>query len=383
MFFDRFRTASQLLTAAQAPAVTPMPQLGSPWADADALSRLTLSELFGYSGRPVTRKQAMSIAPIKRGRNLIAGQIGHYPLIVMRGSARLPKQPALTTQIEAGRPRAITLAWIADALLFFGRAFLTIASRDYTGRPTAFRFVPEWQAQTDGAGNLLAVDGHRLSARDWVRIDGPDEGLLATSETDINDALALKLATAKASANPVPSIELHQVGTEPMTDAEIAALVNAWAQARSGLNGGVAYTNAAIETKTHGQAAEQLLINARNQSKIDLASDMNLPAWAVDASVTGSSLTYSNVQSRTRELIDYTLTPIMDAIVGRLSMDDILPAGQWATFDTSTVLAGSFGERMTAYGTAIDKGIYTAAECRALESGVPLEQSTTNTGATE
>lgn len=366
--FDRFRS---WLTAS--PQQLPP---ASPWARPDALEQQTLAELFGFAGRPVDRAQAMTLGPVKRGRKLIAGQLAAFPIVVFRGRERLATQPAFTSQLEAGRPRATTIAWIVDALFFYGRAYLEVKQRDYTGRPTLFAFVPEWQARTDDTGALIAV-GNRPVGRDWIRIDADDEGFLISAREDVNEALAIKHAARRAAQNPVPSIELHQTGGPDLTDPQIDKLISRWAAARRGENGGVAYTSPSIETKVQGQPVEQLLITARNQAAIELANHMNLPAWAVDASVSGGSLTYSNVPSRTRELVDYTLQPYMDAIAGRLSMDDILPAGTWCTFDTSRVLQGNFAERMTGYKAAIDAQIYTAEECRLLELGVPLEERTT------
>ncbi len=365
----------RLKAAAAALVQTPPPV--SPWQDNDVLTQLTLSEVFGFAGQPVSRSQAIKLGPVKRGRKLITGTIAGFPLVAYRGHDKLASQPSIMGQLEPGRPRAITVAWLVDALMFFGRAYLEITSRDWTNRPTAFAFVPEWQARTDGAGRLLAVGSRKIGERDWIRIDADDAGLLTDAQEDINQALAIKLAVGRAAANPVPSIDLHQTGGPQLTSKQINELTERWATARRGQNGGVAYTNETIEAKVLGQNVEQLLISARNQSAIDLANHMNLPAWAVDASLSGSSLTYSNVPSRTRELIDYTLAPFMNAIAGRLSMDDVLPAGTWCSFDTSASLQGTFAERMTGYKTAIDALVYTPEECRAMESGIPLEERTT------
>lgn len=368
--FDRFRA---WLTASPVESMPPV----SPWQPTDVLQQQTLSEVFGFAGHPVSRAQAMTLGPVKRGRKLMTGQIAAFPLVVFRGHQQLKPQPAFTTNLERGRARTVTISWIVDALMFHGRAFLEITSRNYDGRPASFAFVPEWNARTDGAGLLLAIGDRKVGPRDWIRIDADDEGLLSSAQEDINQALAIKLAVGRAAQNPVPSIELHQKSGTQLTDPQIDKLIERWANARRGNNGGVAFTNESIETKLHGQAVEQLLISARNQSSIDLANHMNLPAWAVDASVAGGSLTYSNVPSRTRELVDYTLTPYMNAIAGRLSMDDVLPAGTWCSFDTSRVLQGNFSERMAGYKSAIEADIYTADECRALERGIPLEERTT------
>ena len=58
----------------------------------------------------------------------------------------------------------------------------------------------------------------------------------------------------------------------------------------------------------------------------------------VDAVQSGSSLSYSNVESRLHELITFGISPMMDAIAARLSMDDIVPRGTSVNFDTSAIM---------------------------------------------
>lgn len=123
----------------------------------------------------------------------------------------------------------------------------------------------------------------------------------------------------------------------------------------------------------HGQQPEQLLIAARNAANLDIARCLNLPAWAVDGEVGGSSLTYQNVPSRSRELIDYTLAGYMEAITSRLSLDDVLAQGTWAAMSTDVLTDGDFGDRMTAYKAARDADVYTSEELRQREAGVPIE----------
>ncbi|WP_236609481.1 hypothetical protein [Leifsonia xyli] len=150
-----------------------MAPAASPWRDDDVLTRLTLGELFGTETMPVGRREAMSVPVIARARNLICQQIARFPLQVTKTGIPIPGQPGWVSQIEAGRPRPITLAWIVDALLFHGRAFLEITERYATGYPSRFAWVPEWQARTDGAGTLLAVDSRRVKPGEWIRVDAP------------------------------------------------------------------------------------------------------------------------------------------------------------------------------------------------------------------
>ena len=375
-----FKRQRKLLeAAASAQLIQPVNQAltTSPWSDPEALQRLTIKEVFGDAASLITgtvsRQDAMKIPAVARARNLICGQVAHLPLVAYRGSQRLTQQPKIMQQLEPGRPQSVSLAWIVDALIFEGMAFLEITSFDSEGKPAEFRVVPAWHAQHKD-GDLESVNGRKVHPGQWLRIDSPQQGILATGSQLLADMLQLDESTRKVIAAPLPNIELHQTGGAPLSSDEIDQLISGWVTARRGRNGGVGYTNQSVEARVLEQPVENLLIQARNDFALQIARLLNLPAWAVDAQTSGSSLTYSNVPSRTRELIDYTLTPYMDAIAGRLSLDDVLPRGQWCKFDTSQILQGSFSDRMTAYKTAIDAGIYTPEDVRQLEAGNTLEE---------
>lgn len=340
------------------------------------LTSVVLNDLFPDFTMPIGRRQAMAIAPIAKSRHIITGMIARFPLTHMRGGKRAETQNQLVKQPEAGRPLSTSLTWWTDALLFHGRCWLLIDERyAEDNRPRRLKWVPEHRAGVDSHGRLISAFGSPVAEGEYIRIDGPHEGILNFGRGLLREAIDIADAASRAAANPVPSIELHQTGGTPLTAEQRAELVQSWANARTGRNGGVAYTNSVIEAKTHGQAAEQLLISARNTIAIDMARLCGLPAWAVDAVVEGSSMTYNNAPSRSRELIDFGLQPYMTAITDRLSMDDVLGAGHWAKFDTTAALSPDFKSRMDGYKVAIDAGVYTADECRQMEAGIPLEEA--------
>ena len=346
----------------------------SPWATGTLESfepdPTTAAILAG--GYPIDRAAAMSVAAVAKGRHLIAASIGRFPLVAMVGTDPAPRPPGWVAQPEAGRPRNTSILWTVDALIFYGRAFWRITERYADdNRPARFEWVPEWAARTDQYGALISAWNEAVAPGASIRIDGPHEGILNFAAPRIHEALEIDRAAAHASNNPVPSIELHQTAGDPLTSTEIADLVGNWRRAREAH--GVGYTNQSVQLIPHGIAPEQLLIDGRNAVALNIARAMGIPAWAIDATVQGSSLNYSNAPSRSRELIDYGLTPYMSAIEGRLSMDDVLPAGTWARFDTTDLLRGDFKERMDAYEVAIRAGVYTAEECRRMETGTALE----------
>lgn len=354
-------------------------EIASPIADRTALESATWAHLLDAdeSALPVQRSDAMSVAACARGRQIITGSIARLPLVGMRGTEPLDPTPSILDQPEDGRPRFQTLSWIVDHLIWYGVAYLVVTRRTAEdGRPARVRFIPQWTATVDDRGLLTAADGIPVAARDVLRIDGPHEGVLTFAAGRIRAAQRLDRAALLASTNPVPQLELHQTSGTPLNAKEATEFVAAYIAQRS--RSGVSYTNQTIETKVHGANAENLLIDGRRAAALDIARAMGLPAWAVDAPAEGSSMTYTNVPSRARELIDYTLAPYMESITSRLSLDDVLPRGTWCRFDVDPLLSDDFAGRMAAYKTAIDTGVYTVDELRRRELGTPLERTTDN-----
>lgn len=357
--------------------------IASPWsAVPNSMGSVILADVFGSIDNdllPVSRAEAMSVPAVARIRRTVCTTVGGLPMFTYSGSIRVVDPVAASYapvgQPEPNRPAAITYAWTTEALMFYGRAWWVITRRyETTRRPAAFEWVPEWRAELDNDGYLIGhTDGRRFAPEDVVRIDAPDEGALSYGSGSIRTAARLDRAAARASDNPVPSINLHQTTPDRMSDAEIDALIARWTRARSAAGGGVGYTNAAIEASAMGQSVEQLLIDGRRAAALDVARTFGVPAWVVDVGIDGSSLTYSNVQSRSRELIDYGVAPYLEAIAGRLSLDDVLPRGIWCRFDTDALLQDDFAARMAAWEVAIRSGVYTVEEARAREMGVPIE----------
>jgi hypothetical protein len=356
-------------TAAEVP-------VSSPWSTRETIVATTFASLFDLEYIPVTRSTGMGIGVLAKGRHLITTVVGGFPIVGMRGNEAMADQPLICRQPEPGRPRSVTITWAMDAMYWYGRVWYVVVDRypeAEGGRPRRVRWVPEWEAEIDPQGRLVKAFAAAVEQRDVIRVDGPHEGLLNFATGLIREAIAIEAAAANAADNPVPSIDLHQVGGNPLGDTEIDALTARWVASRKKKGGGVGYTNANIEAKVLGQPVEQLLIAARQQSDLNLIRAAGLPAWAGDVPIEGSNITYSNSPSRTRELLDLSADAYMRAWADRFSMDDILPAGQWCLFDTTGILRGNFKERMEGYKAAIDAGIYTADQCRLLEAGLALE----------
>lgn len=371
-FFDFLFGAGENLTARQeinASYIDSIP-FESPWSDNSHLETITMASLYGLTPDtlPVNRTSAMQIASIAKGRNLIVTSIARMPLKATRNGTQATNQPTLLTQLEVGTPNFITLSWTVDSMLFHGRAFWLITGKTFDGRPLHIKYVPESQVETKD-GQLVKAFGKTVSRADFIRLDANNEGFLAYGSGVIREAQEIELAAREAGASPVPSIVLKQSEGNPLTQEEISSLVAQWAAARRKRGGSVAYANKSIDVESLGQHAENLLIEGRNYAALQVARALGLPAWAVDATVAGASLNYSNQASRNRELID-ALTGFMTSIEQTLSL--FLPSGTEVKFDTAELLKGDTKERYDAYAIGLAAGFLTKDEVRARENLDPL-----------
>lgn len=348
--------------------------VASPWSDNEHLEQVTLAHLYDLdeSNLPLTRDAAMHVPAIARARNLICTSIGRMPLAAHTSSGRRKGQPGIVTQPDPGAPALTTWTWTVDELMFHGRAWHYVLE-ETNGRATRTRVLPAAHIMFDTNDQPYGFKGKPLPNR-WIRVDGPHEGILSFGRRSIRSALAIEKAYRRGAEMPIPAIDLHQTTPTPqLTKTQREELITSWVAARNGKNGAVGYTSYNIEAKPLGAPAENLLVAARDAAALDMARLSGVPAWAVDAAVQGSSLTYSNLVDRNRELVDYSLSPYMAAIEARWSMDDILARGTWARFATDDWLRGDLKARSEAYSAAIAAGIMTDADALAAERGHPIE----------
>jgi hypothetical protein len=326
----------------------PTPELGSPWADSSNLEPMVWMDLVGnLESVPVSRAAAMAVPAIARARGMVCNTLGRLDLFPVdrRTGDELPLDSDTARFLECPdpeQPRFITITWTVDDLVFVGVSWWLVLARYATGKPRAARrILPGFVELPKRSGDWPKVYGKPVDPRDLIRIDGPHEGILNYASTTVRAASALEASAARFAKNPVPAVELHQTDDFPMTPADKLELVDAWAKARAGANGGVAYTSHNIEAKIHGAPAEHLLTSGRNAAAIDAARVVGTPADSVDASVEHASMTYQTSEGRNRVLIDYGLAAYAEAITARLGMDDVTPRGQVPRFRFDQITAAT------------------------------------------
>ncbi|AVJ48752.1 portal protein [Gordonia phage SallySpecial] len=353
----------QLRAVASMPSRYSAVSLASPWAPHPShLASVVYADVYGQ--RPaaaLTRAEAMSVPAVARARHLIAGTIARLPLRVYRGETPV-ETPLWIDRTDAELSPFHRMLWTIDDLLFYGWSLWSIR-RGADGVLFANR-VPfdDWQFETDAATGRTTITLHGApAAADAVAlIPGAHEGLLEFAGRAVRHASMLVDAADRAAETPTPNVELHQTTDAPLTPAEIETLVAQWSAARRGRNGGVAYTNKAIEAKFHGEISASLLIDGRNAAAVDIARAVGIPASMIDATGPSASLTYETSQGRNAEFVDYGLAPYMAAVTARLGMDDLCPRGHRVEFDLERFTNSSLTSLATQDDDAGDTGAPTA-----------------------
>lgn len=330
------------------------------WTNRDALEQVVL-DVTGFGPGLIGRSAAMRVPAVARGRHLTAGTLAGLPLRAMRGAEEIPakEQPywMYGTDGQLGDLTAEQCAkwgispqspwqralWTADDHMFYGDS-LWIATQlqgGSTDRPRPLRMlrVP-WDCWEYEAGVFLDSDMDPLPADRIVYIPGPHEGLLNFGQTTITQAASLESTAADVAAHPI-RFELHQTTDATLSAADRGALVDE-ARAALAAHDGILFTNNAVETIEHRMDnANDLVIAGRNAAAVDIARHISMPAAMLDASTEGSSLEYQTLEGRNQQWLDYGLSLYLTAIESRLSMDDVLPAGQRAAFDTADLTSAS------------------------------------------
>ncbi len=338
------------------------------WARPNHLAAVdAVSDFYGWDADalPPTRAEAMTVPAMARARHIIV-TAARLPLTVDP-----PDYPAaaLVEQPDRGRTRAAILTDTLDDLLFHGASLWRVTERYAADeRPRHAERIALDRVTRDADGTWR-IDDAPAPAADLLWIEGPHEGVLMFAGRALRSAVRLDRAYASTAANPAVAMELHQTTADEMSDEEISAVV-ADAQAAVAARG-ILYTNAALELRTHTADAENLLVTGRNAAAVDIARAVGLPAPILDAYPAGSSGTYQNAQARLREARDLGADMYSAAITARLSLDDVLPRGVSCAFDWDSMLRDDFNTRMDGYAAAQAAGVYSAAECREMETRRP------------
>jgi HK97 family phage portal protein len=311
-----------------------------------------------------TRAEAMQVPAVARARGIMCGTVGSLPVHAYNKTtqSRVYGNPLLT-QPDPSLPLSVTMSWTAEDLLFSGVAYwevLAVSPED--GRPTQARRVDPFYVtytinEYDTIITQFYVRGRPVPMTglgSLIMFNGIDEGILSRGGRTIHSALQIEKAIGRMAAEPVPTTVLKNSGVD-LPEPQVTAMLAAWKRARQERS--TAYLAGNLEIQTLGFDATQMqLAENRMGMASEIARMVNIPAWYLNAEA--ASMTYTNVTSERRSLIDFSIRPtLIMPIEQRLSMPDITPITQEVRFDLDDYLRGNAIDQIEVVGKMLELGL--------------------------
>ena len=276
----------------------------------------------------------MQVPAVVRARSLLVGSISDLPLVAYRGSEVL-KGPSWTYRSSGPLSPWHRMAATVDDLIFYGVS-LWARHNGADGFPIDMLRVPRHRWDVDRFGQVL-VDGRPAPADEVVIIPGPGEGLLQTAQNTITGARNIDRAWSARVRTPIPPTLFEQTEKETATQEEIQTLLNTWAaQRRNPESAAVAFVPHGLKATfpaADSMGVQDLFVEGRNAIRLDVANLLNIPGSLLDGSTATASLTYVTQDGQRTSFHEQSLRYWTAPIEHRLSMDDIMPKGQFVRFD--------------------------------------------------
>jgi len=298
----------------------------------------------------VMRNRAMSVAAISRSRDLMASVLANMELMMYNEvwneeegeMEKVPLAPrSWLRQLDPEMPNSFLWPWVFDDLFFFGRSMLYVTSRTKDGYMASATRLPQGSITTPdanppvwfGKSKEIFFNGGAIDPKDVVQIYSPTQGMIYMSEQTINTALKLCEARNRNASSAIPAGVLKQTGGEPLSATELAALAEAFNQARA-TNQTAALNEFLTYTETTATPDKMLLIDAAEYQSKEIANLCNVPPYLLGIST--GSYAYTNSAGAKSDLWTFGLSMYAKAITDALSQQ--LPRGTYVCWDTEDFL---------------------------------------------
>lgn len=349
-------------------------ELNGPWAERWSGSSTGVP----FTPR-VSRQEAISVAAVKRGRDLICGTLGALPIKV-RDGRRKPVFNELFEQPEDDLAREVTLAQTIDDMLFEGRAWWRITEFDRWGYPSRVRRLEARTVQVhENAKVYVREDGtpqgqamEQVPDHLLIRIESPNDPLLVVGARAIRQHLLLDRRAERYVEENLPLGYFSPAeGQEDLDPDDVERALDDWEAARAEREWG--YLGKALKANVLQWDPEKLqLASARDHAVLELARHMGVDPE--DLGVSTTSRTYANAEQRRLDLLDFTLAAYVTAFEGRMRMRDVVQPGHKPRFQYEGFLRSDTKSRMETYKVGREVGVYDderIAEIENIESAKP------------
>lgn len=331
----------------------------------------------------VTSETAMRHSAVWACLRLRANLISTMPVDAFRevGTVRVevPKPPVLVTP---GGERVGIQEWLYSTQVDLdrgGNCFGLITERSGTGLPARIDLVP--LAEVSVVQRSGRLDSYRISGKTYRPADVWHErqwtmaGLLvglspiAYGAWTIGEYLSIQeFALDWFGTGGIPKAMLRNKAKS--VDANQSAEIKTRFRSAIDTDGlFVAGADWEYEMVQAEQAGSQWL-DAKNASRVEVASYFDCPADLIDAQVSGQSVTYANVTQRNMQLLIMHLGP---AIIRReQALSSLLAKPRFVKLNTNALLRMDPKTQADLFAVQIDKRILTPSEARAYYDLPPL-----------
>lgn len=342
-----------------------------------------IAEMLGRGAAPrASRVDALSVPAILRGRNVLCS-ISTLPLVQLGPDLSEVPLP-LVDQIDPDVANVVTLAQTVEDLLFDGLAWWQVIARGADGYPTSARHVAVTSVSLqpprdvkphasplpgghDPRNATVWVDGDPVSARDVIRFDSPNPGMLKAAGRTVRRAILLDQLASMYASDPRPlDYFTPDPDAEEPDDGDVKEILSEWAASRRERS--TAYVPKAMKYNTVDapSPADLQLVELQRQAGLEIANAIGLDPE--DLGISTTSRTYQNNIDRRQDRINDVLSPYMLAITQRLSMGDITRRGYRVVFDVDEYLRSNPTERWGVYKIAKELGVVSPEEIRRREN---------------
>ena len=330
-----------------------------------------------------------ALPAVTRCTSLICDTIGGAPWFVRSGWDRLPT-PAWIEDPQAlridgrvadpGRVTEVRLSamefwsqWILAAL-WLGDGFVYAPIRDESGapRPPLWQLHPLMVKIEDGqyfANEIELEPGSIIHLRGAPPyFNGRGSGVLTRHGADLGLSVAVRRYAHSTFHSGIPAGYL-KAQSAGMTKDQAMELRREWMKHHGRGRRSIAVLNSTVDfSPISVSPLDAELSKQREWGLRDIAIAFGVPAWFLG--VPGDSSTYANVDSRMVELRTFTELPWTRRIESCL--DAQFPHGTELKINLDALLRADTKSRMEAYKLALDMGVLTIDEIRALEDRPPI-----------
>jgi hypothetical protein len=295
------------------------------------------ASLVAASPARLGRDRAMRIPTVSRARDLICSLAASLPwrhyVTTWNGTAyddvEAPLEPWMVRP-EVRVPKAHTVSWTVDDLIFFGFSCWYITETYSDGRPARFQRLPASDVliDADNFANGVPIGDFTISYMGAVipqsrvvMFWSPIAPLLSTAARTLLISERLDQAAMRFASSPTAFGWLRQTGGEPMSGDDLSELAESWSAARD--TGAVGALSPDVEwVESTMDPSKMQLVEARQYQALEVARHANIPPYLVGVNAAG--FTYSNAEQSVRDLYLFGALPYIETIGQTLSSDFVV-----------------------------------------------------------